>query len=352
MNITTLEGITAKRITTERITTRVLFAGRPKDKPVLFLHGNWSCATWWEETMLALPNGFWGIACDQRGYGEAEFNKKVNATHGASDWANDAISLLDHLEVEKAHIIGCSMGGYIVWRMMQEHPERILSITLVNPVSPYGFNGTKDVAGTPCFEDFSGTGGGLKNNELIERAMAQDRSADSEFSPRLSLRGLFATPFSLSREEDLLSSVLATHLGDQDIPGDFTTSPNWPYVAPGDWGANNASSPKYAGQVEDIFDGRLHVPILWIRGERDDVISDSSLSDTGTLGKMGMIPGWPGEEIYPSQPMVSQTRLVLEKYAHASGSFTEVVLENSGHVSFIDQPKFFNQIFHDFIRSI
>ena len=143
--------------------------------------------------------------------------------------------------------------------------------------------------------------------------------------------------------------MLATHLGEQDIPGDFESSPNWPYVAPGIWGANNAASPKYRSNIDGLFDGRLQVPVLWIRGEQDNVISDTSQSDTGYLGKLGVIAGWPGEDVYPPQPMVSQTQRVLENYASAGGSFTEVVIEKAGHIPFIDTPEIFNQVFHEFL---
>ena len=78
MKIATLEGITEKTISTDRITTRVLFAGPEDGIPVLFLHGNVSSATWWEETMITLPEGFRGIAPDQRGFGEAECKDLAN----------------------------------------------------------------------------------------------------------------------------------------------------------------------------------------------------------------------------------------------------------------------------------
>ncbi|HKI53887.1 MAG TPA: alpha/beta hydrolase, partial [Anaerolineales bacterium] len=85
MSIPTMDGITAKTITTDRITTRVLFSGSDDGVPVLFLHGNVSSATWWEETMLALPSEYRGIAPDQRGFGDAELEKKIDATNGMGD---------------------------------------------------------------------------------------------------------------------------------------------------------------------------------------------------------------------------------------------------------------------------
>ena len=190
MSVPTLSGITPKTITTERITTRVLFSGPDDGLAVLFLHGNASSATWWEETLVALPPQFRGIAPDQRGFGDADPDKKVDATRGAGDWADDAVALLDTLGIDKAHVVGNSLGGVVVWRLLADFPQRLLTATLVDTGSPFGFGGTKDVDGTPCYDDFAGSGGGLSNPELIKRLAEQDRSMDSRFSPRLALRTL------------------------------------------------------------------------------------------------------------------------------------------------------------------
>ena len=102
----------------------MLFSGPEDGTPVLFLHGNLSSATWWEETMVALPPGFRAIAPDQRGFGEAEPEVKIDATRGMGDLADDAVALLDHLEIDSAHIVGISLGGNVVWRMLADYPDR------------------------------------------------------------------------------------------------------------------------------------------------------------------------------------------------------------------------------------
>jgi pimeloyl-ACP methyl ester carboxylesterase len=48
-----------------------------------------------------------------------------------SDMAADGIGLLDHLGIEKAHIVGASMGGMIVQTMAIEHPDRVASMTSI-----------------------------------------------------------------------------------------------------------------------------------------------------------------------------------------------------------------------------
>ena len=118
--------------------------------------------------MSTLPPGR-GIAPDQRGFGEADPKKKIDATRGLGDWADDAIALLNYLDIERTHIVDCSAGGSALWRLLTDAPDRFLSATLVDSGAPFGFGGTKDVEGTPCYDDFAGSGAGLVNRELIQR---------------------------------------------------------------------------------------------------------------------------------------------------------------------------------------
>jgi pimeloyl-ACP methyl ester carboxylesterase len=350
VEIATLQGIDARTVTTARLATRVLFSGPTPGVPVLFLHGNITSATWWEEIMLGLPDGFRGIAPDQRGFGDADPGKKIDATRGMGDLMDDVIALLNHLELDRVHLVGNSMGGSVSWRLMMEHPRRIRTVTLVSPGSPYGFGGTRDAAGTPCYPDFAGSGSGLANPELVDLMMSGDRKLDSLVSPRAVLRTLvFRPPNVPGREEDLLSSTLTTHLGPRDLPGDAVMSTNWPFVAPGEWGMGNAASPKYAGDISRLYDIDPKPPVLWIRGSHDLAVSDASAWCPGTLGAAGLIPGWPGADVFPPQPMLGQTRAVLEKYAGAGGWFREQVIEDTGHVPFIERPDAFNALFHDHI---
>jgi pimeloyl-ACP methyl ester carboxylesterase len=112
------------------------------------------------------------------------------------------------------------------------------------------------------------------------------------------------------------------------------------------WGSANALSPKYAGDISRLYAAEPKVDVLWVRGSHDLAVSDAAASDPGTLGSMGLIPNWPGMAVYPPQPMLSQIRRVLERYASAGGSYREVVIDDAGHVPFIEKPEKFNAVFH------
>lgn len=349
--IPTLPGITSRLIETPRLSIHALFSGPADGAPVLFVHGNASSATFWEETMLALPAGYRGVAPDLRGYGDTE-DRLIDATRGYGDWADDLLALADALGLERFHAVGHSLGGALLFTLLPLAHTRVLSLTLVNPGSPYGFGGTKGVNGTPCYDDFAGSGGGVVNSEFPQRIANGDRSEESPTaSPRVVMNNFYwKPPFRPSREEELLSSLMSEKIGPDKYPGDSVASPNWPNVAPGAWGPINASSPKYVGDSVGRFVGAAHKPpILWVRGSDDQIVSDSSLFDLGTLGKLGFVPGWPGEDVYPPQPMVSQTRAVLEQYQANGGGYREEVIADTGHTPYIEKPAEFDALLHEFL---
>src|SRR5438876_544747 len=84
-------------------------------------------------------------------------------------------------------------------------------------------------------------------------------------------------------------------------------------LAPGLFGVNNALSPKYLNQ-SDFAMMNVKPPVLWIHGVDDQIVSDTSFFDFGYLGQLGFVPDWPGNKVYPPQPMKMQLRTVLDSY--------------------------------------
>ena len=349
-----LEGVAANTVETPRLKTRLLSGGAEGGAPVLFVHGNASSSRFFEETLAALPGeaGYRGLAPDLRGFGGSE-TKTLDATRGLGDFSDDLHALAGALGLgdAKMHLVGWSMGGAIAMRYAMDHPNMVASLTLVNPMSPYGFGGTRDASGIPCWPDYAGSGGGTTNPEFVRRLREGDRSEEDPNSPRNVMNAFYFKPTfeaPKEREEILLSSLLSTKVAEGNYPGDATPSDNWPKVAPGKGGINNAISPKYCdlGSFAGI-DSKP--PVLWIRGADDALVSDTSLLDFGYLGQIGVVPGWPGEEVYPPQPMVSQTCAVLEAYVQTGGSYREEVIEACGHSPHVEKPEEFRQALFDFL---
>src|SRR3954469_12520133 len=100
-------------------------------EPVVLIHG-WmgDSSTWGRDrsgnTQLKGEDGFRAIALDCRGHGKSD--KPHDPKEYGPEMAADVVRLLDHLKVEKAHLIGYSSGAFIAGRVAATHPGRVLSV--------------------------------------------------------------------------------------------------------------------------------------------------------------------------------------------------------------------------------
>src|SRR6266699_4051534 len=328
MDITPLlTGISQKKIKTGRLEVAYLEAGTG-ETPIVLVHGNTSSSLFFQDFMLALAatNRYTIYAPDMRGFGDTQV-LPINAMRGLRDFSDDLSSLAQALGLTVFHLFGWSMGGNVAMQYAKDHPGTLRTLTLQAPGSPFGFGGTKGPEGAPIWPDFAGSGGGTANPEFVLRIGQGDRGSD-QFSPRTVMNTFyFKPPFRAApdREEIYVTSILSCKVVEGIYPGDMTPSNNWPNVAPGIQGPNNALSPKYMNQAAFATISNKP-PVLWIRGADDQIVSDTSLFDFGFLGQLGAVPGWPGAEVYPPQPMVTQVRTVLNNYQANGGHYREVVL--------------------------
>ena len=100
-------------------------------------------------------------------------------------------------------------------------------------------------------------------------------------------------------------------------------------------------APNYCN-LSAFADIEPETPVLWVRGADDQIVSDTSFFDFGFLGQLGAVPGWPGADIFPPQPMVSQTREVLDRYRANGGQYQELLIADCGHSPHIEKPEEFN----------
>ena len=340
-----LPGIVATTVATSRLTQAVLHPeGADPAGPgeaVLFVHGNVSSSLFWQQSLLDV--GATGrrrvLAVDLRGYGETE-PLPIDATRGMRDWADDIGALIDALGLTRVHLVGWSMGAGVVLQYLLDAPDRVASVALVAPVSPYGFGGSAGPEGRCVHPDGTGCGGGAANPEFVAAIAAGDTTADSAFSPRSVLRAFYVAPGSLPLDpvlEDLfVASMNSTRTGIDHYPGEAMTVGTWPGVAPGTRGVLNTMAPTVF-DVSGIVDLPEKPPVLWIRGDADQIVSDTSVFDLAFLGSVGAVPGWPGDD-FPPQPMVTQTRSVLDRYAATGGAYREVVLPDVGHSPHVERP--------------
>ena len=96
----------------------------------------------------------------------------------------------------------------------------VTSLTLVDPVSPFGFGGTRGVDGILCDPWGAGTGGGAANPEFVERLAGKDRTDLSPLSPRQVLLAHYVKPPHVPEHLDIfVESMLSTRTGEWWYPG-------------------------------------------------------------------------------------------------------------------------------------
>ncbi len=97
-------------------------------EPMLLIQGMSATHMAWGRPFLApLEESFECIVFDNRGMG---LSGQAQLPFDVTDLAGDVAALLDALEIERAHVVGISMGGMIAQELALAHPERIRSLTL------------------------------------------------------------------------------------------------------------------------------------------------------------------------------------------------------------------------------
>jgi len=320
-------------------------------RTLVLIHGNLSSSRVWTGLLREIPEDFEVVAPDLCGFGDT-LCPGIDATKGFSTFTEEVVAILNSLGVRRAVFIGHSMGGGVVFDLLAKHPDRVEIAVLVDPMSPYGWGGTKGVHGEPCYPDYSGSGGGLIRVynpfflQVLEKLKQGAPLAEEEKQLLDATISLYFAPGYAPREEMykmVLEALKRARLGDDFYPGDYVESPNWPYVAPGTRGVLNAMSPKYFS-ARPALAAAQKPPVIWIHGSLDQMVSDSSVIDVGFLGKSGFIPNYPGEDVYPPQPMFSQIRTFLEEYQDRGGSFEARIVEGAGHTPFVEKKAEFLKV--------
>ena len=112
---------------------------------VVFLHAFPLQSAMWEPNLGAMPEGWRAVAPDFR----------WEAGAGMADLAGDVVDLLDHLQVTRAAVVGCSFGGYVAFEMVRSAPRYISALGLVST--------------RPGADSDEGRANRMKMIELVER---------------------------------------------------------------------------------------------------------------------------------------------------------------------------------------
>ena len=196
--------------------------GDPNDPPVLLIMGaTASMLGWPDEFCAALAgHGLHVIRFDHRDTGQSTTMPPGEATYAVEDLAEDAIAILDAYGIEKAHLVGMSLGGYIAQMLAVMQPGRVASLALIAS-EPLGWDGPALPHMSQAFLDHFGALGSLDWSD-------QEAVADFLVESQRLCAGT-GTSFDEGRERARVARVMlrADNLPSMFNHGTLTTREDW-----------------------------------------------------------------------------------------------------------------------------
>jgi pimeloyl-ACP methyl ester carboxylesterase len=107
--------------------------------PVVIIHGLYGSSDNWVQIARKLPQGYKAILIDQRNHGESPHTTE----HTYDNMVTDLAWLFHELNIDKAHLLGHSMGGKVAMAFAADFPEKVISLTVAD-ITP------KDYLNTPA----------------------------------------------------------------------------------------------------------------------------------------------------------------------------------------------------------
>ncbi len=111
---------------------RLWYEASGSGAPVIFLHGYtldsrmWTFGGTWP---LLDPSYYQSILLDARGHGQSEVTE---SSYSRTDRVADLVAFLDTISIDRAHLVGLSMGGSTVLGALLDHPDRVISAILIS----------------------------------------------------------------------------------------------------------------------------------------------------------------------------------------------------------------------------
>lgn len=102
--------------------------GRPDGPAVVLSNSLGSTHRMWDAQIAALEERFRVVRYDTRGHGDSPVPP---GPYSIDELADDAIGLLDRLDIERAHLVGLSLGGMTMMRVAARNPERVNRLALL-----------------------------------------------------------------------------------------------------------------------------------------------------------------------------------------------------------------------------
>ena len=202
--------------------TDIYFETHGKGPAIIFAHGAGGNAAIWFHQLAHFKENHQCVAFDHRSFARSP---APDSSITIPSFRDDILSIMDELQIDKAHLVGQSMGGYSVLRCALDQPERVNTLTLSctpagipipNPtesVKNLGARGAEGIQATMSKKTFE--------NPSLVQLYASIQSFNTEFS--------FERLSALRREEDQVNIDL---LGSMEIPTLFISGREDPLFLP------------------------------------------------------------------------------------------------------------------------
>lgn len=198
--------------------------------PLVLSHAGFVDSGMWDKQWDAFSRYYRTIRYDMRGFGRSD------VVNGSVNRRDDLAKLLDHLDVDTAYLLGCSLSGEVIIDFALEQPERVRALIAVSAV-PGGF----EMRGEPPPHLL----------DMIAAAQQGDLERASDLQIRIWVDGMFRQP------------------GDVDVTvREHAAAMNKIALRNGTWAADtqplNPLDPPAVTRLKEI-----HVPLLVIDGALD-----------------------------------------------------------------------------------
>lgn len=107
--------------------------GNPAHPAMLLMMGASASMIWWDEQFCRrlAENGRFVIRYDNRDVGRSTCYELGQPRYGIEEMVDDALGVLNFYQVNKAHLVGMSLGGMLAQLIALKYPERALTLTLI-----------------------------------------------------------------------------------------------------------------------------------------------------------------------------------------------------------------------------
>ena len=199
--------------------------GSMESQPILLVHGLGAQLVHWPPHLISflIGHNYRVITFDNRDSGlSSRFKDKpsfglgylryflrlpIKTEYSLNDMAKDGINLLDHLQINQAHILGTSMGGMISQILCSKYPERVKSFTLIASTAsvPGPLNGaSKDV-----------------RNMMIERSKLENPTMEEVYQREIKWVGLIGMKDRVVDTPEFRESTISNYKRVEDIKDGF-----------------------------------------------------------------------------------------------------------------------------------